>query len=934
MRKLPKSLRLLFPISALALVAPGLTSVAQAQQGSQEPIEEIITTGTRRAARSAADSAVPVDVISGQEFENMGTADLDDMLKTAIPSYNVDRHAISDAATLVRPATMRGLPPDNVLVLVNGKRRHRSGVIAELGGDLAEGSQGADISAIPALAIKQTEVLRDGAAAQYGSDAIAGVLNFVLRDDAEGMTFEARTGEYTEGDGTMLQLMGNIGLPLGDDGFFNITGTWMEQDPTSRSTQRTDAATLIRSGNPDQQASVRQPYAQIWGGPEYRDNWNLFFNSGIQVSDSQEIYAFGNFGRRETEGGFFYRNPNSRSGVYTNGSTRAVVDTNLLGGETNFTSNCPALTSPGSGGSGVDLDPTAVANDFAALQNLPANCFVLNQLIPGGYTPQFGGQLVDASIVGGVRGEMDNGLLYDFSLSYGRNKASFFLDNTWNPSLGPDGIVNGALQQKFQLGSYVQSENNINLDFVLPIAVDAFASDLTFAFGGEYRDERFETILGEENSWRAGRFAFQNVNGTNTYSDGVTPLPNLSIGAHGFAGFNPPQAGLWGRSNIAVYTEVEADITDRFTLAAAVRYEDFESFGDTTNYKIAGRFAVTDTFAVRGSFNTGFRAPTPGQENVTKVSTVTIDGELQQRGQIPPTNQIAQILGAQPLGPEESTNFSAGIVWDITDTFSLTADYFQINVEDRISQTGTIDIRGVSANDPQFASVNCPIAKSAVPGTQANSLSACLQEIGVPGAADLGSVSFYTNDFETTATGLDIVATWDVDWGGAGNGSLVAAWNWTETEVDNAGAEVDRNKVVSLERRNPHHRGVFTYNHFVNDFRFLVRARYYDDWVAPGFSTDPTDRGPDGTGYTIDCVVQNFNDACYSGETIFDVEAAYTFAERYTLIAGMQNLLDEKGPLDQDNLDGTIGSGNTYTGSNPWGYEGGFWYVRFRAEFD
>ena len=934
MRKLPKSLRLLFPVSALALIAPGLTSVAQAQQGSEEPIEEIITTGTRRAARSAADSAVPVDVISGQEFENMGTADLDDMLKTAIPSYNVDRHAISDAATLVRPATMRGLPPDNVLVLVNGKRRHRSGVIAELGGDLAEGSQGADISAIPALAIKQTEVLRDGAAAQYGSDAIAGVLNFVLRDDAEGMTFEARTGEYTEGDGTMMQFMGNIGLPLGDDGFFNITGTWMEQDPTSRSTQRTDAATLIRSGNADQRANVRQPYAQIWGGPEYRDNWNLFFNSGIQLTDSQEVYAFGNFGRRETEGGFFFRNPNSRSGVYTNGSTRAVVDTNLLGGETNFTSNCPALTSPGSGGSGVDLDPTAVAADELALANLPLNCFVLNQLIPGGYTPQFGGQLVDASIVGGIRGEMDNGLLYDFSLSYGRNKASFFLDNTWNPSLGPDGIVNGELQRKFQLGSYVQSENNINLDFVLPIAVDAFASDLTFAFGGEYRDERFETILGEENSWRAGRFAFQNVDGTNTYSDGVTPLPNLSIGAHGFAGFNPPQAGLWGRSNIAVYTEVEADITDRFTLAAAVRYEDFESFGDTTNYKIAGRFAVTDTFAIRGSYNTGFRAPTPGQENVTKVSTVTIDGELQQRGQIPPTNQIAQILGAQPLGPEESTNFSAGIVWDITDTFSLTADYFQINVEDRISQTGTIDIRGVSANDPQFASVNCPIAKGAVPGTQANSLSACLQEIGVPGAADLGSVSFYTNDFETTATGLDIVATWDLDWGGAGNGSLVAAWNWTETEVDNAGAEVDRNKVVSLERRNPHHRGVFTYNHFVNDFRFLVRARYYDDWVAPGFSTDPTDRGPDGTGYTIDCVVQNFNDACYSGETIFDVEAAYTFAERYTLIAGMQNLLDEKGPLDQDNLDGTIGSGNTYTGSNPWGYEGGFWYVRFRAEFD
>jgi iron complex outermembrane receptor protein len=934
MRKLPKLLRYLLPITAAALAMPVMTSVAQAQ-GADE-IEEIITTGTRRAARSASDSSVPVDVISGQEFENMGTADLDDMLKTAIPSYNVDRHSISDAATLVRPATMRGLPPDNVLILVNGKRRHRSGVIAELGGDLAEGSQGADISAIPALAIKQTEVLRDGASAQYGSDAIAGVLNFVLRDDAEGATIEARTGEFTEGDGTLVQLMGNIGLPLGDDGFFNLTGTWMEQDPTSRSTQRTDAANLIANGNPAQQANVRQPYAQIWGGPEYRDNWNIFFNSGIQLTDSQEIYAFGNFGRRETEGGFYFRNPNSRSGVYTNGDVRAIVDTDLRGGETGYTSNCPALISPGSGGDGVPLDPVAVAADDLALSQLPANCWVMNQVVPGGYTPQFGGNLVDASIVGGIRGEMDSGLLYDFSMSYGRNKASFFLDNTWNPSLGPDGIVQGELQRFFDLGSYVQSENNINLDFVLPIAVDAFASDLTFAFGAEYRDEVFETILGEVNSWQAGRFAFQNVDGTNTYADGTTPLPNLSIGAHGFAGFNPPQAGQWGRSNIAVYTEVEADVTDRLTLGAAIRYEDFESFGDTTNYKIAGRFAVTDTFAVRASYNTGFRAPTPGQENVTKVSTVTIDGELQQRGQIPPTNPLAIILGASPLGPEESENYSAGIVWDVTDTFNLTLDYYNINVKDRISQTGTIDIRGESANDPAYASLNCPTAKGSVPGSQAESLSACLQEIGVPGAADLGSVSFYTNDFETTANGIDLVATWDVDFGGAGSGNLVAAWNWTETTVDNAGAEVDRNKVVNLENRNPQHRGVFTYNHFLNNFRFLLRARYYDDWVSGDWSADPTDPGPNGTGYTLTCGVAgvSFEDQCFSGETIFDAEVAYTFAEKYSVIVGMQNLLDEKGPINPDNTDGTIGDGSTYTGTNPWGYEGGFWYVRLRADFD
>ena len=920
MFKLSNLFRYLLPISAVVLVAPGLTSVAQAQEGAVEVIEEIITTGTRRAQRSAADSSIPIDVISGEEFENVGTADLDDMLKTVIPSYNVSRFSISDAATLVRPATMRGLPPDNVLIMVNGKRRHRSGVIAELGGSLAEGSQGPDLSAIPALAIKQAEILRDGAAAQYGSDAIAGVMNFILQDAAQGMTLEARTGEFMEGDGTLVQLTGNVGLPLGDDGFFNVTGTWSEQDATSRSTQRTDAITLIAAGNTD----VRQPYAQIFGGPEYRDNWNIFINSGIQLNNSQEIYAFGNFGRRETEGGFFFRNPNNRSGTYTNDGVRAVVDTNIGPGDTNIVSNCPALTSPGSGSSGVPLDPDEVAADEAAMAALPANCWLMNQLVPGGYTPQFGGELIDASIVGGIRGELDNGLLYDFSASYGRNKASFFLNNTWNPSNGPNGIVNGALQRDFDIGSYVQSENNINVDFVLPIAMDAFASDLNFAFGAEYRDERFETIIGEEAAWKAGDFAFQNVDGSNTYADTTTPLPNLSIGAHGFAGFSPPQAGLWGRSNIAVYGELEADLTDSFTASVAVRYEDFESFGDTTNFKVSMRWAVTDAFALRGSASTGFRAPTPGQENVTKVSTRTVQGELQQSGQIPPTNPIAIFLGAKPLTPEDATNFSAGVVWDVTDSFSVTADFFQINVEDRISSTGLIEID----EEPVPPGVDCPIAQANPNGT----LAQCLQEIGVPGAADLSSVSFYTNDFETTTTGVDVVATWDPDWGNAGSGSLVAAWNWTETEVDNAGSEVSRNKVADLENLNPANRGVFTYNHFINDFRFMVRARFYDDWTSADFSDDATPRGPNGTGYTFSCAVNE--DACYDGETIFDVEGAYTFNDKYSIIVGAQNVLDENGPLLNDNQDGTIGSGDTYPGSTPWGYEGGFWYVRFRAEFN
>ncbi|MDB2504439.1 TonB-dependent receptor [Gammaproteobacteria bacterium] len=919
----PKMARRVLPTAiALGLLVPaGFAPLALAQQ-ADEMVEEIVTIGSRRPQRSNTDSSVPVDVISGDEFVNMGFADMDDMLKTAIPSYNVARNEISDAATIVRPANLRGLPPDNVLILVNGKRRHRSGVIAELGGSLSSGSQGADISAIPSMAIKQVEVLRDGAAALYGSDAIAGVIGFQLNDSAEGMSLEVRTGESGEGDGGLTQVQGNIGLPLGDDGFLNITGSWMEQDPTSRSLQRTDAINLLTNGNAAQKASVASPYAQVWGAPEQIDNYNIFVNSGIEVSDSLEVYAFGNYGSRETLGGFYFRNPNSRGGVYTNGSTRAVVDTNIRNRATGVTSNCPALTSPGSGGNGVPLDQAAVAADALAMANLPSNCFVMNQPTPGGYTPQFGAQLKDASIVIGGRGDITPNLSYDISGSYGRNAVSFLLNNSWNPSNGPDGFVNGELQRNFDIGQNVQSETNFNIDMNYTMPVDGLASDLNIAFGGEWRDERFETIVGEKNSWVAGRFAFQNVDGSNTYSDGVTPLPNLSIGAHGFAGFSPEQAGYWGRSNYAVYTDFEADITDSFTAGLAVRYEDFESFGDTTNFKVSGRYRLTDALAVRASYNTGFRAPTPGQENVTKLSTITVDGELQQRGQIPPTNPIAGALGAQALKPEDSKNYSLGMVWDVTGDINVTVDYFNIEIQDRIAATGTIDISSRSA----IAGVGCPAALAA-----GRNLALCLQEAGVPGAADLSSVSFYTNDFSTTTQGVDLVATWNLDFGDMGNGTLNAAWNWTETEVDNAGQEVNRNRVVGLENQNPQNRGVFTYNHFLNDFRFLARLRTYDDWIDSGWSGDTTSRGPNGLGYTINC---GFNtDNCYSGESVVDLEAAYTWNSNYTFVVGANNAFDQDAAINQNNLDGTIGDGSLYAGSTPWGTEGAFYYARVRVDF-
>ena len=294
-------------LGALVLVF-GFTGfpMAHAQTGEDsasapeppEKIEAIVVVGSRRASRSVLESPAPIDVLGPEDLRRQAGTDMDDILRTLSPSYNVQRHGIDDEATLVRPATLRGLPPDNTLLLVNGKRRHRSGVIALLGSSLTAGSQGPDLSVIPTIAIEQIELLRDGASAQYGSDAIAGVLNYRLKDANEGISLEARYGET-------LQIAGNIGLPLTEAGFLNLSLEYRDAEPTARSGTRANAAELIRRGYP-----VASP-AQIWGSPEVDNAWSFLVNAGIELGGGVEAYAFGGYAKRTNEGGFFFRAPGS-----------------------------------------------------------------------------------------------------------------------------------------------------------------------------------------------------------------------------------------------------------------------------------------------------------------------------------------------------------------------------------------------------------------------------------------------------------------------------------------------------------------------------------------------------------------------------------------------------------------------------------------------
>lgn len=823
-----------------SLSATGASAQDAAQDQDAVAAEEIVITGSRRAARSPADAPSPVDVISAEQFQNQGDADIGNLLRTLVPSYNVRTESISDAATLVRPANLRGLPADSTLILLNGKRRHRGAVISFLGGGVSDGAQGPDVGVIPAIALERVDVLRDGAAAQYGADAIAGVINFVLKDDAEGGSFEVKYGSTYEGDGDNYLFAGNLGLPVTDDGFINLSFEYRETDETVRAVQRDDAQGLIDAGN----TAVRQPFAQTFGSPNVDDDYKLFFNFGVQASDVAEIYAFGNYAQRDVDGGFFYRNPDDRTGVFDDGTgVRLVQDLTPDDGIT-----CPVVT---------------VADGPAALQALidDPNCFVFNELFPGGFTPRFGGRLNDIAATGGVRGEFDSGLSYDISAGAGRNEVDFFINNTVNAALGAASPTN------FEIGSYVQLEKQFNIDLSYPIDLDYFASPLNVAAGFEWREEQFEIKTGQPESFAAD----------------LAPQ-GFSPGSNGFPGFGPNIAGEFDRKNIAFYIDLEADVTEDLVLGVAGRVEDFTDFGTTTNGKFSALYNVTDFFKIRGTYATGFRAPTPGQSNVTNVTTVFEQGELINRGTIPPTTPLAQNFGGQQLQPEQSRSFTVGTALDIGD-LSVTVDFFRIKVEDRIAQSASISLTADQA--------------------------AQLEAQGIDGASDFRAFRFFTNDFSSRTRGIDIVATYPLDLFG-GDTDIAFTGNWTDTEVDigDISSDAQRIRQIQLEDTVPEIRGNLTLTHYQDWFRGLFRLNYFGDY----------------TEIHLEELDFLFNPG---SEVTADIEVGATIWEGFEISAGVSNLFDNF--PDENPFQGEVGQ--RYAENSPFGINGGSWYIRARYSF-
>ena len=442
--------------------------------------EETVVVGSRAEPRSITESAVPVDVLTATDLVSQGTGDLKDQLRTIIPSFSTNTQPISGGSTVVRPAMLRNLAPDHTLVLINGKRRHRSSVVDWHGGNgVAFGSQGPDISAIPAIALRQVEVLRDGAAAQYGSDATAGVMNFQLKDARAGGSVELNTGLYRAGDGESLQFAGNVGLPLGATGFANLSLEYGNANPTNRAAPRRDAIALIAAGN----THVPSDRPQVWGDPDIDDDLKAFGNFGYALPAGVEIYGHTSYARKTVSYGIFFRNPNTRLGVFSNDRGRTLLVGDVRAANGMGSADCPTVAV-------TDNVPDSVA--LRQVSDDP-NCFTFQELFPGGFTPQTGGTASDPSLVGGVRGFTAGGFNWDLSASLGMHRTDFFIRDTINASLGP-GSPNA-----FDVGRNSQRDVNVNFDVSYGVT-----ERVNVAAGAEWRDEQFGLRAGDRAGWMVG----------------------------------------------------------------------------------------------------------------------------------------------------------------------------------------------------------------------------------------------------------------------------------------------------------------------------------------------------------------------------------------------------------------------------------------------
>ena len=843
-------------LSALAVIFAATPAFAQdaAEEAAATPEQQIIVTGTRRTDRTVADSSVPIDVISSDALVNQGTTETNRLLNNLVPSFNFPQPSLTDGTDSLRPATLRGLSPDQVLVLVNGKRRHISSLL-NLNGSVGRGSAGVDLNTIPPLAIERIEVLRDGAASQYGSDAIAGVINVQLKK-REGGRAQATFGKYVttmndtaqvssvaptltastsenpvitftgndrkRRDGDTFTFATNIGLPIGEGGYFNWTAEYKDRSPTNRS-----GPDLRRNyaGLGDPRETTFNRYSHRYGDGESKD-LNFFVNGGVDLGAAFELYGFGSYGVRDGNGAGFYRRAlDVRNADFSNGGRPFYSD---------------------------------------------------------GFLPLIASTIHDVAGVAGVRGET-GGFNLDLSVNYGSNRLDYAVENSFNTSLG------GAVSpRKFQAGGLRSGQTSVNFD--ASHNLDLGMGDTTVAAGIEYRNENYKIVPGELASYVAGPFAFTN---------GAAP------GSQVFPGFSPTTAIDRSRDSYAGYVELDSDLSEQFNVQVAGRYEHFSDFGGTLNGKLAARFEPIDGLAVRGSVSTGFRAPGMAQQFFSTTSTNNVAGVgLIEIGTFPVSSPIARALGSQPLKAEKSLNYGGGVVFNMVTGLSLTVDYYNIRIKDRIVLTENL---------------------------QGADVVAILRAAGVIGT----SARFFTNGIDTRTQGVDVVASYRLPDFGAGRFTLTAGLNINDTKITQRRtfsgftatrlfARPESFRLTDGQPSNKLNLGLEWDN---DPFGMSLHANRFGKVFLP-------------VGNVSDITVAKGvpGDITLSPKWVVDLEVRFKPTEAVQLAVGANNLLDEY----PDRLPfGTVGGFNfglnnsflPYSSQSPFGFSGRFLYGRISIDF-
>ncbi len=801
---------------ALALAAPSFAQDTAGAKAEATTLDTLIVTGTRATDRTVLQSTSPIDVLTAEDIRRAGVlnGELGSALQVLLPSFNFPRQSNSGGADHVRAAQLRGLSPNQTLVLVNGKRRHTSALV-NTDSKIGKGTTPVDFNAIPVSAIKRIEVLRDGAGAQYGSDAVAGVINVILDDAPEGGSWEASYGlhhtdvapiDQTLTDGETAFLSGQVGDAIGDEGgFFRVGFEYKNRKATNRA--GFDQIPFFEEQTPDNLALAGQRNYQLGEGDSKA--LNAWLNSVIPLGGNAEFYAFGTYHQSDTRGANYFRYPDS------------------------------------------------VAN--------------WKEVYPDGYRPISVGQNLDVAGVGGVRGQWGE-WDYDASLNYGRNAFTYRLENSLNASLGPGSPT------RFNTGSYESRQALANFD--VSRGFDAGNNHHTFATGLEFRREEFETGAGHPNSYAAG------------------PYIDRPTGSQAGGGLSPQDVADLSRDVSSLYAGLSSEFGGKFTTDLSARYEYYNDFGGELTGKLAARYEFAPAFALRGSVSNNFRAPSLSQIGYESTSTgYDASGQLLQGRTLSVNNPIAQALGAEPLEPEKSVNFSLGFTSQIGEHFDLSLDVFRIDIDDRVALTERIS--GDALTD--FVEY----------------------QFGVRGVQ---SVNFFINAADTRTEGAELVGNWRQELGG-GNLLLTGAWSYAKTEIKRITPTPDELLAIDpdyvlfgIEESNtltdaaPRSRFVLSGNWNNDTWNLLTRVSRHGSATrvfnfGGGFEPRQT----------------------YGAEWQLDAEVEYRITPRWTVALGGQNLTDE---YPDRSIDDISYFGNLpYDVLSPIGSNGAYYYTRVRYTF-